>query len=120
MRAARAWFIAEFKPKSAAAVQELCPPGSERSAQMRMVVSYWDMAASFVNSGVLNEEMFFTNCREMLIVWLRMKPVLDEIRAAYRDPAFLKNLEVSGGRYKDYLDRTAPGTFDAFAARMGG
>ena len=120
MRAARAWFVAEFKPKSLAEVQELCPPGTENNARMRMVASYWDMAASFVISGVLNEEMFFTNCREMLIVWLRMRPVLEEIRGAYQDPAFLKNLEVAGGKYKDYLERITPGVYAAFAARMGG
>ena len=51
LREARAWFTANFKPNSMADIQQLCPPGSENNARMRMVASYWDMAASFVTAG---------------------------------------------------------------------
>jgi len=120
MRAARAWFVASFKPKSIAELQELCPAGTENNARMRMVATYWDMAASFVNSGVLNEEIFFANGRELLVVWLRVRPIIEALRSGYQDPTFLKNLEVTGGKFKDYLERSTPGTYDAFVARMGG
>jgi len=120
MREARAWFVANFKPKSMADIQQLCPPGSESNARMRMVSSYWDMAASFVTAGVLNPELFFANNREMLLVATRMRPVLSEIRAAYKDPSFLLNLETVAQQYSDYLNKVSPGTFDAFVARVGG
>jgi hypothetical protein len=120
LREARAWFVSSFKPKSMDEIQQLCPPGTENNARMRMVITYWDMAASFVTGGVLNEELFFSNCREMLIVWLRMSRVIESMRTSYKDPAYLKNLEIMGGRYKDYLDKTSPGTYEAFAARLGG
>jgi hypothetical protein len=120
MREARAWFVASFKPKTLAELQELCPPGSDHNARMRMVTSYWDMAGSFVAAGVLNPELFFANNRELLVVWLRVRHVVAELRAAFKDPGFLKNLETAGNQYVDYLNRTSPGTFDAFAARMGG
>ena len=87
MREARAWFVANFKPKSMADIHQLCPPGSESNARMRMVSTYWDMAASFVTAGVLNPDLFFANSREMLLVAIRLRPVLAEIRAAYKDPA---------------------------------
>lgn len=120
MREARAWFVANFKPKSMADIQELCPPGSENNARMRQVSTYWDMAASFVTSGVLNPELFFANSREMLLVAIRLRPVLAEVRAAYKDPTFLLNLETVAQQYSDYLNRVSPGTLDAFTARIGG
>jgi hypothetical protein len=120
MREARAWFVANFKPKSLADVQELCPPGSENNARMRMVLSYWDMAASFITAGVLNPELFFANNREMLLIWVRVRNLIPEMRAAYKDPANSENLEAVGQQYIAYLERTSPGAFEAFKARVGG
>jgi hypothetical protein len=120
MREARAWFVTNFKPKSMADIHQLCPPGSDANARMRMVSTYWDMAASFVTSGVLNPELFFANCRECLLVAVRMRPVIAEIRAAYKDPTFLGNLEAVAQLYSDHLNKVSPGTLDAFVARVGG
>jgi hypothetical protein len=120
MREARAWFVANFKPKSMAEVQELCPPGSENNARMRMVISYWDMASSFVAAGVLNPDLFFENNREMLVVWLRARNIAAELRAIFKDPNAWKNLETVGEQYGEYLKRTSPGTLEAFTARIGG
>jgi hypothetical protein len=120
MREARAWFVANFKPKSMADIQQLCPPGSENNARMRMVSTYWDMAASFVTAGVLNADLFYANNREMLLVAIRLRPVLAEIRAAYKDPTFLANLETVAQQYSDHLNKVSPGTLDAFVARVGG
>src|ERR1700683_3776452 len=99
LREARAWFTANFKPKSMADIQQLCPPGSENNARMRMVASYWDMASSFVTAGVLSPEFFFATNREMLVVAVRFQPVLAELRAAFKDPTFLENLEAVGKQY---------------------
>ena len=120
MREARAWFVANFKPKSMADIQQLCPPGSENNARLRMVASYWDMAASFVTAGVLNPELFFASNRELLVVAVRFAPVLSDIRTAFKDPTFLKNLETVGQQYSDYLNKVSPGTLEAFVARVGG
>jgi len=120
MREARAWFVANFKPKSMADIQQLCPPGSENNARMRMVSTYWDMAASFVTAGVLNADLFYANNREMLLVAIRLRPVLAEIRAAYKDPTFLANLETVAQQYSNHLNKVSPGTLDAFVARVGG
>jgi hypothetical protein len=120
MREARAWFVSSFKPKTLAELQALCPPGSDNNAQMRMVTSYWDMAASFVTAGVLNPELFFVNNRELLVVWLRAQHVVAELRTTFKDPGFWKNLETVGNQYAEYLNRTSPGTLEAFTARIGG
>ena len=119
MREARAWFVANFKPKALADIQVLCPPGSANNAYMRQVISYWDMAASFVAAGVLNPELFFDKNRECLLVWLRLRKLLPEMRAANSDPANSKNLETVGHQFCAYLEKTSPGFLEAFAARIG-
>ena len=120
LREARAWFVANFKPKSMADIDQLCSAGSENNARMRQVASYWDMAASFVTAGVLNPELFFASNREMLLVAVRFRPVLAEIRTAFKDPTFLKNLETVAQQFSDHLDKAGPGTLEAFVARVGG
>ncbi len=51
MREARTWFFT-FNPES---IQDFIDViTSDKSAYYRMVVSYWDMAASFVNNGAID------------------------------------------------------------------
>jgi hypothetical protein len=120
MRAARNWYMANFKCKTMAEFGHLCPPGSEPNAFARQVNSYWDMVSSFVTAGVLNEELLFQNNRELLLVWLRVEPMIAEMRATFKDQHYLKNLETVGKSYADYLNRTSPGAYEAFKARVGG
>ena len=120
MRAARSWFVGNFKCKTLAEYQQLCPPGSEPNAMARMVSSYWDMVASFVASGVLNDELVFQNSRELLVVWLRIEPLVAKARAAYKDPGYLRNLETVAKSYIEYLNKSHPETVQAFKARVGG
>ena len=54
MRAAREWFAQNFKFHTIEDFNRGCPPGSSMNAYARMIMSYWEMAASFVTSGVLN------------------------------------------------------------------
>jgi hypothetical protein len=120
MRTARNWFVANFKCKSMAEFGQVCPPGSEGNAFMRQVASYWDMVASFVAAGVLNEELLFQSNRELLLAWVRVEPIIAELRAAFKDPNYMKNLETVGKSYVEYLNRTNPETYHAFKARVGG
>ena len=119
MREARAWFVKNFKPKTGEDVPKIAPPGSDENASMRMVVTYWEMVASFLTSGVLNEDLFFQSGRELLLVYTRLLPVLEAARTMQKDPNTYKNLESVAKRYIDYLNRSNPGTYEAFAARVG-
>ncbi len=115
LRTARAWFVTNFKPKNMEDVNKLAAPGSDANAQFRQAISYWDMVASFVTAGVLNEELFFQSNRELLLFWLRMKPIVNEVRAAYKDPNAWRNLETVAEAYAKYL---GPEVYEAFAARV--
>ena len=115
LRAARTWFVTNFKPKNLEEMAKLAGPGSDGNANFRQAISYWEMVASFVTAGVLNEELLFQNTRELLLFWLRIKPVVKEVREVQRDPNAWKNLETVAEAFAKYM---GPEAFEAFAARM--
>jgi len=120
MRAARTWFSANFKVKTLAEFDRLCPKGSGMNAHARQVITYWDMVASFICSGVLNQELFFQSGRELLFVWVRVQPVLEEWRALNKDPYWLKNLETVGTAFAEYVKKHGPECYESFVARVRG
>lgn len=120
LRAARAWFTASFKPTTWDELVALAPPGSEENASYRMVITYWDMVASFVTSGVLNQQLFFQSGREVLLVWERVKDVLPSIRQKYDDPNLWMHLERVGTEYAAWFAQQSPGAYPAFLKRIKG
>ncbi|HTS75003.1 MAG TPA: hypothetical protein VMG40_02300 [Bryobacteraceae bacterium] len=120
LRAARAWFSENFRVKSLVEYHTLCPRGSENNAFARQVTTYWEMVASFITSGVLNQELFFESGRELLFVWLRLQPVIAEIRDSYKDPYHLKNLETVASAFIAHLKKHSPEGYENFAARVRG
>ena len=120
MREARAWFTAHFRPKTWEELATLVPPGSSENASYRMVMSYWDMVASFVVLGVLNRELFFQSGRELLLVFERMRAVLPGIRESYKDPSYMANLEHVGLEYAAHMRAQSPDAYDAFVKRITG
>lgn len=118
LRKARAWMVSSFFVRTYAEYVALCPPGSEESASFRMVASYWEMAASFVASGVLHPELFFQNSQELLLVWERIRDVIAEARVQTKNPNLYGNLERVAREYVSWLDRTNPGYFAAFSERI--
>jgi L-rhamnose mutarotase len=93
LRQARDWFNKNFHANNLEELSKICPTGSQEHAYMRMVSSYWDMAASFVTSGVLQRELFMQNSREMLFVWIRMSDVVPAMREAQKNPEIARNIE---------------------------
>ena len=57
LRQARAWFVFEFHPTSSQDVLAVWLGPGHESAPYRMVTTYWDMAASLVNNGAIDEKM---------------------------------------------------------------
>ena len=90
-------------------LQKLAPGGSDENASYRMVVTYWDMVASFITSGMLHQELFFQSGREMLLVWERMRDVLPEIRQQYKDPHLWSHLETVGNQFAAYFQERSRG-----------
>ena len=120
MRDARKWFIGSFKVQTFEEFQALCPPGSEANASYRMVTTYWEMVASFLTSGVLNNELFYQSGRELLFVWERVRDIVPAVREKFGHTRELKNLEEAATAYIGWWNHTAPGAYDAFSKRVRG
>ena len=82
MRKAREWYTKEFHPSSSHDVVNTLR--GEHSAYFRMVTSYWEMGASFVNNGAIDWQMFMdANPGEPVNVFAKLYPCLKELRAMF-------------------------------------
>lgn len=120
MRAARDWFAKNFKANTLEEFNTICPLGSEENAYVRMVLSYWEMVASFVTSGVLNQELFFQSGGELLFVWERFRPLLPLSREQYKSQHVYRNLETVAQAFIQWMNKNSPGSYEAFSARVRG
>src|SRR3954451_7596999 len=103
LRDARKWFGSAPQFQSRDEWLKVCPPGSEENASYRMVVTYWEMVASLVASGVLNAELFFASNLEMLFVWEKIRVMLPEARTAQKNPMMYRNIEQVAGEYLEHM-----------------
>src|SRR5580765_8482624 len=91
MREARNWMFS-FNPTSADEYfQTMMDPNV--GGYLRMVTSYWDMAASFVNHGAIDAEMFSDTAGEHIMVFAKVEPLLAELREKFQNPNAFKHLE---------------------------
>ena len=119
MRQARAWFTSKCKGvQSFEQLMTLAPPGSEENASYRQVVTYWDLVASFIVSGILHKELFFQSGRELLLVWERVRDFLPSFRETDKDPNYRKNLETVGTEFAGYLKGQGDDVYEAFLKRI--
>ena len=102
MREARDWFF-RFNPQSPQDFMDVLL--SDKSGYYRMVVSYWDMACSFVNHGAIDAEMFADANGEHLFVYAKLEPWLPALREAMGNPQMLSNLEKVVTETPDYKQR---------------
>lgn len=91
MRKARNWMFS-FNPTSVEDVERtMMDP--EVGAYLRMVTSYWDMAAALVNHGAIDPDMFAETNGEHIGVYTKMEPFIAELRERWQAPEAFANLE---------------------------
>lgn len=90
LRAARSWFITEFHPETPDAFFGTLV--TEKNPWVRMVMGYWDMAASMVVYGAIDRDMFLAAHGEIIGAFCKVQPFLTEIRARM-SPTLLKHVE---------------------------
>ena len=110
LREARKWFSANFRVRNIEEVNRICPPGSQEHAYMRMVLGYWEMVASIVNRGLIEQDLFFENSGEQWGVWQQVKPVIAGWRTTFSNPHFLSNLEEQCSRLEAWREKRSPGS----------
>jgi len=91
LREARSWFLLDFHPQTLA--EFVAALTGERNASVRMVLGYWDMAASLVTSGAIDGDAFRAAHGEMFGTFCKVEPFLAEMRAAFGEPAFCQHFE---------------------------
>jgi len=106
LRQARAWFTDNFHPTSPEDMIEKYPQGSEENTYIRMVISYWEMVASIVNRGLINDELFFESNGE---IWV----------AAFKNPHLFQNIEETCKRLEAWREKRAPGSTVAMRQMLG-
>jgi hypothetical protein len=86
MRAARDWYFMEFHPETMEDYNAaLFGP---HSAHLRMVQSYWDMAAALVTNGAISPELFNDTNGEHIGVFSKIEHLIPALRAAWGAQAF--------------------------------
>jgi hypothetical protein len=91
LREARRWFTAEFHPDS---FEELAAiAGGERNAAFRMVLGYWDMAASLVTTGAIDPDAFRAAHGEIFAAFSKVHPFLAQLREVTSEPDFCRHME---------------------------
>jgi hypothetical protein len=90
MREARDWFFRDFNPESMADLNATM--FGPHSAHVRMVMSYWEMAAALVNHGAIDIELYNDTNGEHIGVFAKLEPFIAEVRAGY-GPQFMASLE---------------------------
>ena len=105
MRDARTWYVSKFHAETVDDVLKVL--GGPDSAHFRMVTSYWDMAASFVLNGAIDEKMFADANGEHTIVFAKIQPVLADYRAKMGNARYLASLEQLVMKTPGIADRLA-------------
>src|SRR5215470_6355920 len=96
MRKARNWWLTEYAPSSADEFLKIdFALGTQENNWLRQVGGYWGMAASFVESGALNRELFLqpSVSGEMFFMFAKVHPFIKEIREKLDDPEVFLNVE---------------------------
>jgi hypothetical protein len=91
LREARAWFLADFNPETFADLAALV--SGPRNASFRMVLGYWDMAASLVTTGAIDADAFRFAHGEVFLTFAKIYPFLAELRASAAEPEFCRHIE---------------------------
>jgi hypothetical protein len=96
MRKARHWWAAEFFPQNADDFLKVAWAfPSQENSWLRQVSGYWNIVASFVLQGVLNEELFLQPgfSGELFLIYAKIHPHVKELRKKLDDPEFFLTIE---------------------------
>ena len=91
LREARSWFLHDFNPETMDELLAAVTP--ERNAAFRMVLGYWELAASMVGTGAIDRTAFLAANGEIVAVLAKVYPFLPAIRNSVEDQGFCRHLE---------------------------
>ena len=96
IRKARNWWLVEFWPDNADDVMKVAQAmGTQENNWLRQLAGYWELAASLVVHGTVNETLFLEPAfsGEMFLIFAKLHPFLQDIREKMQNPRMLANVE---------------------------
>ena len=96
IRKARNWWFAGFWPENADDFMKVAQAvGTPENNWLRQVPGYWELAASLVLHGTLNETLFLEPAfsGEMFLIFAKIHPFLKDVREKMQNPRMLANVE---------------------------
>lgn len=109
LRQARDWFFQNYHADTFDDVMRIAAPGTENGTLAMMVLSYWEQACSYLNHGLLHDELFFETNGEFFGVWELVKNTVPEGRKRFANNLFLANMEKAAQRYESWIESRSPG-----------
>jgi len=91
LREAREWFLRDFNPETFVELTEAL--GGERNPSFRMVLGYWDMAASLVTTGAIDADAFRAAHSEVFATFAKIQPFIAELRRVSGESQFCMHVE---------------------------
>lgn len=96
MRKARSWWAGEFFPENADDFLKVAWAwGTQENAWLRQVSGYWGIVTSFVNAGVLNEQLFLQPgfSGELFLIYAKIHPFIKDLRKKLNDQNVFHEVE---------------------------
>ena len=96
LRKARNWWFGDFWPETAEDFMKVAQAmGTQENNWLRQVPSYWELAASLVLHGAVNETLFLEPAAsgEMFFIFAKLHPFLKDLREKMHNPGMLANVE---------------------------
>jgi hypothetical protein len=118
LRQARDWFFRNYFVESYEDYMRVAAPGTEGGTFAMMVLSYWEQTCALLNSGLLNEELFFRTSGEFYGVWERVKAGVPVARERMKYKLYLSELESAAQRYESWIEKRSPGHLDTMREFM--
>ena len=109
LREARDWFFKNYFPETMEDSMRIAAPGTQNGVFVMMVFSYWDQACTYLNYGLLHEDLFFETSGEFFGVWETARPIINQGREMFGNKQFLGNLEKAASRYERWMEARSPG-----------
>jgi hypothetical protein len=98
LRKAREWYLLEFHPASFE--EYMKEQMGEKNSWMRMVAGYWDMAASMVVQGAIDQDAFIAAHSEIVGTFAKVHPFINTEKVVMAIPDAAAEMERRRARLK--------------------
>ncbi|GGA64462.1 hypothetical protein GCM10011507_15090 [Edaphobacter acidisoli] len=115
LRLARRFMTFEFNPKTHEELYAVSrDPKSDKNVFWRQALSYWEMAASLVNTGAIDPELFLASNAEGILLYAKFHHFHAESEKETNNPfmrqtaALIDKYDSARRRYEFFLERFGP------------